>query len=339
MIRVLTVLLALLVWLPFAAAQTATRPTITSSTASNEGLANTQTGSIRGRVVLETGGVVPQAVRVTLANIRGTQANQYSDNQGQFEITGLTPGEYTLEIEGDRLIYDVSTERVEVRRGGPTIVTVTLKEKSSDGSARPAGRVASVSELSRDVPAKARAEFERASKAAKEGKTEEAIAHLRRAIDAYPDFMMAHNDLGAQLIEQGKLDEAATELQRALQIDPKAFNPNLNLGIVLVRQHRYSEAADVLRKVIALDSTSPAAHLYLGLALKEMEDLDGAEAELRLAYSSGGADFSIVLFELGDLYMKRGERARARQAFELYLRQSPNAANAAQARRLISVLR
>jgi hypothetical protein len=38
------------------------------------------------------------------------------------------------------------------------------------------------------VPPKARKEFERASKSVNEGKTDEAIAHLRRAIQEYPIF-------------------------------------------------------------------------------------------------------------------------------------------------------
>lgn len=336
LVKFCTGLIALALYASLAAAQT-TRPTTPTSTDSAS--FSTQVGSIKGRVVLEGGTFLAQAARVTLLDLRGVQATIYTDNQGQFEITSLTPGQYTLEVEGDRLLFDVASERIDVRRGAPSVVTVTLKEKPKDGSSRSAVSVASVGELSTDVPAKARAEFEHASKAAKEGKTDEAVAHLRRAIEAYPNFMMAHNDLGAQLLEQGKLDEAADELQRALQIDPKAFNPNLNMGIVLVKQRRYMEGSEVLRKAVALESTSPTAHLYLGLALRGIEDSTGAESELKLAYSTGGAPYAIALFHLGELYMNRGDRMLARQAFELYLRQSPNAANAAQARQLISVLR
>lgn len=335
-IRLITVSLILLVWLSIAVAQTISRPT-TSSRPDNA--SNTEVGSIKGRVVLENGAPVSQAVRITLVIIRGSPASLYSDNQGQFEIKGLAPGEYTLEVEGDRLVYETITERVDVRRGEQTFLNLILKEKSSDKTSKPARPIASVTELSANVPAKARAEFERANKAVKEGKTEDAIAHLRRAIEAYPDFMIAHNDLGAQLLAQGKLEEASKELRRALEIDSKAFNPHLNLGIVLFKQQRYAEAADMLRTAVAIESTSSIAHLYLGFALKNMKDFDGEEAELKLAYSSGGADFSIALFELGNLYMRRGNRALALQAFELYVRQSPNAANAAEARRLIGILR
>jgi tetratricopeptide (TPR) repeat protein len=297
-----------------------------------------QVGSIKGRVILESGNAVSQAVQVTLSNVRGTQSRIYSDYQGQFEIRNLPPGEYTLEIEGDRLVYEVTSERVGVLAGVPTVVTLKLKEKSAKETTKAAGAVASVSELSKDVPPKARREFERASKSANDGKTDEAIAHLRRAIEEYPDFLMAHNDLGVQLLGQEKLDEAASEFRRAVEIDAKAFNPTLNLGLVLVRQQRYEEAVEILRQAVALESTSAAAHLYLGLALKGIGDLEAAEPELKSAYSGGGDIGLIALFHLGDLYLKRGDRTLARQAFELYLRQSPNGPYAAQARQLIGHL-
>jgi len=299
----------------------------------------TQVGSIKARVILESGNSVSHAVQVTLSNARGTQSRLYSDNQGQFEIRNLPPGEYTLQVEGDRLVYEVISERLDVLAGTPTVVTLTLKEKATKDATRPASAVASVSELTKDVPPKARKEFERASKSVNEGKADEAIAHLRRAIQEYPDFLMAHNDLGVQLLSQEKLDEAAAEFRRALQIDPKAFNPNLNLGLVLVRQQRYEEAVEILRTAVALESIAPAAHLYLGLALKGTGDLEAAEPEFKSAYSGGGEAYSIALFYLGDLYLKRGDRTQARQAFELYLHQSPNGPYAAQARQLVSLLR
>jgi hypothetical protein len=42
----------------------------------------TQVGSIKARVILESGNSVSHAVQVTLSNARGTQSRLYSDNQG-----------------------------------------------------------------------------------------------------------------------------------------------------------------------------------------------------------------------------------------------------------------
>jgi len=247
-IRLLTIGLVLLVYLPVAA-QAPRRPGISTP----ENPDKTQLGSIKGRVVLETGAAITQAARVTVLTLRGTLANLSTDNDGRFEIKGLPPGEYTLEIQGDRLVFDLSGEHVEVRRGSPTIVTITLKKKSADPTTRPPSSTASVAELSNDIPPKARKHFDRASALSKEGKAAEAIDQLRKAIESYPNFMMAHNDLGALLLEHGQMDEAILEFLRALQIDGKAFNPTLNLGIAYVQQRQFNEAAEVLRKATSIE--------------------------------------------------------------------------------------
>ncbi|HKZ78922.1 MAG TPA: tetratricopeptide repeat protein [Pyrinomonadaceae bacterium] len=300
---------------------------------------STSLGSIRGRVVLPGGTFIAQSAKVTVQSLRGTQTITYTDNQGQFEIRSLSPGEYTLEAEADKLRFDASIEHVQVYKGMPSTVTITLKEKSASDGSRPAKGVVSVGEFDKSIPAKARKEFDRASKASKEGKAVEAIDHLRKAIAIYPDFVMAHNDLGAQLLEQGNLEEAALELRRASELDDKAFNPYLNLGIVLVRQQKFFEAIDILRKALSLDSSSPAARLYLGLALMGQNDLESAEKELKTAYNLGSTPYALALFHLGEVYMNRGDRVRALQALEGYLREAPNATYAAQARKLISMLR
>jgi tetratricopeptide (TPR) repeat protein len=293
-------------------------------------------GSIRGRIVLPNGTPVSEAVKINLLVMSGSQALVYTDQQGQFEFRGLSPGEYAIEVEGDRQRFEVTRESVQVFRGMPSIVTLTLKEKS-EGRSSKQGTV-SVAELNQEIPSKARNEFDRASKAAKEGDKTGAIVHLRKAIEIYPAFLMARNDLGALLLDTNKLDEAQGELRRALEIDPKAFNPNLNLGIVLVKEHEFSEAVDILERASSIDASSPATRLYLGMALVGIENLDRGEAELKAAYQMGGREYSVALFYLGQLYMNKGQRDSALKSLELYLQVAPAAENSQAARRLIGML-
>jgi len=291
-------------------------------------------------VVLPSGAFVSDAIKITLLTSRGTQTVAYTDLQGQFEISGLAPGAYTLEAESDReQRFEVGVERVQVNRGMPSIVTVHLKEQKPAAQPQASGEVVSVGELTKEIPPAAVKEFNRAGKAAKEGKTAEAITHLEKAISIYPAYLMAHNDLGTHRLQQGKLAEATAAFRRAIEIDPKAFNPQLNLGIVLVQQHNFPEAAEILEKALALNANSPAARLYAGLAFVGLQDFERAEKELQVAYRLGGSQFALALFHLGQLYLSRGEREQALKAFETYLRETPGAANARQVQQLIGMLR
>jgi tetratricopeptide (TPR) repeat protein len=334
--KALTALLFLLLLSGLVAAQSGGPPIRPSST---EG-GNPNSGSIRGRVVLPDGSPVNEAVRVTLRVLRGDQSIIYTDSQGLFEIGNLTPGSYTLEVDADRdRKFEATSERIQVYSRAPTPVTLYLKEKGPTVEEKSNSNVISAAELDEKVPAGALKEFERGTKAGKAGKNEEAVAHLHKAIALYPGYLKARNDLGTYLLAQGKLEEAVTELREAVRIAPKAFNPQLNLGIVLVEQRNFPGAAEALDKALTLNPSSPAAHLYEGIALAGLGESERAERELSAAYSLGGAQYTLAQFHLGQLYMNKGERALALKAFETYLRDKPDAANAEQVRRLLGILR
>jgi tetratricopeptide (TPR) repeat protein len=288
--------------------------------------------------MLADGTYVSTNVKVTLQTLRGTVATIFTDNQGQFEFPELSAGNYQIEIEPtDRAKFDPGSESIEVFKGIPSIVTLTLKAHEAPKRKTATGTV-SIAELARDVPAKARKEFEKASQASQKGLIDEAIAHLRNAIAISPTFVVAHNDLGVQLLSQGKLEEAAEVLQRAVNLDATAFNPALNYGIVLVHMHRFAEGKDSLNKALKLQPNSAAARLYSGLAFKGLGSNEDAARELKAAYETGGTEFAIALFYLGEIYFSEN-RTLSRQYFENYLAAVPNAANAEQVRRMIAMLR
>jgi tetratricopeptide (TPR) repeat protein len=286
------------------------------------------------------GSPLSEAVKVTLKVMRGDQAVVYTDQQGRFLFANLVPAQYTIEVEDDREgRFEITRETVQISRGaGPTMITLYLKFKQGEARAR-ANKTISVAMLDQKVPSAAKREFQKASRFAGEGNAPEAIAALKRALAIYPDYLAAHNDLGAQLLEQGQLDGAANELQAALKIDPRAFNPQLNLGIVLLRQNRFSESLATLDKALSIEPSAPAAHLFAGVASVKFNDTSRGEKELKAAYDLGGTTYAVALLYLGKLYMKKGERELARKSFESYLRESPNAPDVVEVEKLIGTLR
>jgi tetratricopeptide (TPR) repeat protein len=279
------------------------------------------------------------AARIILQSSNGGQYTIFTDYQGQFDLPGIASGSYTLEVDADRARFELASQSVQVYKGMPAVVYVSLKYVK--GAPRPAasGAVVSVVELDKSIPERARKEFRRGTDSAQAGKTDEAIDHFRKALDIYPNFLMARNDLGVQLLAAARLDEAAEQFRLAVKLDANAFNPQLNLGIVLARQQQFAEAARVLDKAISLNPQAPAARLYAGQAYAATGDAARAEKELKTAFDLGGTNYAIALFYLGNLYLNRGEREQALKSFEAYLTAAPDAANAAEVRRLVGVLR
>jgi tetratricopeptide (TPR) repeat protein len=322
----------------FAASAQSDRPELTRRGENDRAEDKTVLGSIRGRVVLPDGNYVKSNVRITLQTFRAAVTTIYTDNQGQFEFPDLIPGNYQLEIDPtDREHFEPSNESVQVYKGLPSILNLTLKPRDTNRT-RSTGAV-SVAELDSSISSSARKEFEKATAASQKGLSEEAIVHLRKAIAISPVFVMAYNDLGVQLLAQGKLDEAAELLRKAVSLDPKAFNPALNYGIVLVYLHRFAEANESLSRALTMQSNSAAAHLYSGLAQKGLGNNEQAAGQWKLAYETGGVEYAVALFYLGQNYRDEGDKSLAVQYLEKYLSVVPNAANAEQARRMIATLR
>src|SRR6266478_723732 len=217
--------------------------------------ASAQGGSISGSGRLPSGAALNERARVVLQTDRGIRSNVYTDNRGRFQFDRLTPDLYEVVIEADGDRFEIAKVSVEVFPGSPVMINVNLKEKKPRGSAN-AGKVISTGELDTAIPAPAKKEFDRASDASKSGKADDAIAHFRKAVALYPQYVMAHNDLGAELLE------AIAELKTALDLQPY----------------------------------SPAARLYHGLALAGSNALDDAERELKTAHELGGPTYAVALF-------------------------------------------
>ena len=70
--------------------------------------AQTGSGTLRGKVTDPTGAVIPQAT-VTATGAKGQKATTVTDNQGAYELKGLSPGTYTITTAAKG--FAVSTEQ------------------------------------------------------------------------------------------------------------------------------------------------------------------------------------------------------------------------------------
>ncbi len=88
---------------------------------------------------------------------------------------------------------------------------------------------------------------------AKQGRTEEAFAEFRKAIEVDAKYTPAYNNLADALAKQGKLEEAEQYYRRSLAAKPSAAVYNA-LGGVLLRLGKTDEAAEQSARAKALES-------------------------------------------------------------------------------------
>jgi Flp pilus assembly protein TadD len=128
-----------------------------------------------------------------------------------------------------------------------------------------------------------------------------------------PDKPRPLNNLGAALADDGRPDEAVGLLQRALRLDPEHAESYYNLGRVYLNAYGRSEDAEALfRKAIALQPAYRDAYANLAGALvrqrryaEAVELLEGVGPIVR--------DSAEARFNLGVAYRLLGDEGAARR--------------------------
>jgi len=106
------------------------------------------------------------------------------------------------------------------------------------------------------------------------GERGEAATHWRRAIALHPNFAQAHMNLGNVLREEGHIDEALPHLRQALNLQPSPFAYN-NLGLALAGRGD-PQAAMLFRRAIEMDPGFPEPYANLALELAAQGDVEQA---------------------------------------------------------------
>lgn len=315
--------------------------------------ASGQGHTIRGKV-RNAAGVNIARTSVTLEK-NGAMINQtMTNNDGDFSFTGLTHTSYTVVIAA--VDYNTVSESVDFLRdvtsdqpGEVRVVEITLVPKAGIRPPRPGFSFV------QDIPPAALTAFESGLKLAHENRLPEAIASYENAIKIFPDYFNARFVLAGELARQGKFSDAIKHLEEARRVNPKDDRVYELFARVMMQQQKYAVAARIYAEAARLNPSEPQYLLAQGTALVEQAStIDKAkstaaaeerafvltEAEKTLTQvSRQNKKLAEVHLQLARVYEKTGNRARAAEELEQYLRKAPGAKNAEAIRNAIKTLR
>jgi Flp pilus assembly protein TadD len=154
------------------------------------------------------------------------------------------------------------------------------------------------------VPKKARKAFEQAEKASRRGDRDQAIQYLQKAVAIDPEFLQAHNNLGAGYLAARQNEQARFHLLRALELHENAAEVHSNLSYLALAENNLKEAEARARRALALGTDPVATGYFLGLALLGQQ----RTAEARPLLEQAATRFPSVRTTLYSLFPPQNQR-------------------------------
>lgn len=325
---------------------------------------------LTGRVMLEEGGAPPDTVSIERICSTSTKAEGYTDSKGYFSIE-LGNEKSVFQDASETSNYDsagalgslsgAGTNRVvggstselrfancELRArltgyrsqtvnlanirplDNPNIGVILLHREGKDEGT-------TVSAVSLTAPREARRAFDKGMQANKKGKSDEAEKEFQKAVDLYPHFANAWNELGRIQLSHDQKDAARRSFETAIKADPKYVNPYLQLSIVQMETKKWQELADTTAMAVKLDPFDyPVAYLYNAVGNWNLKNVDAAEKSILEAERLDSQHTLVDVSRLkGLILLQRRDYPAAAEQMRAFLKAAPESVEAAKIRVLL----
>ena len=246
-------------------------------------------------------------------------------------FTGLPAGEYVVEVSAVGYRTAEAQAFIGVNRETENVEVVMIPELSRAEMAGAPGPPV--------LAPKALKETEKGLQALQAGKLDEAETHLKRALQLAPGFPDVNYLMGVLWIQRHDAAQARGYLEKTVQLAPKHAPALLALGEAEYLQKDYAHALESLEQSLNIKPTSWRAHWLAGAASYQLGDYKKSREHARDALLVGQEKAERARLLLGEAQVALGEREAALATLEQFLREQPNAPQAATAKELIARLR
>ena len=149
----------------------------------------------------------------------------------------------------------------------------------------------------------------------KDGRLQEALDLLNRAVAANPRLVDAYINMISISGRLGQNQEAEQAYRRAIQLDPNQAEAHYNFGVLCFEANRSQEAKAAFARTVEINPRHAEALHNWGVLLERESKLDQA-AGLYLRAINAKASYPLAHFHLGRIYANQSRYPLAIQEFE-----------------------
>ncbi len=281
---------------------------------------------------------------VELLNDYGSSiAYTKTDGSGRYFFSNLRAGRFSVRVRPLDPEYEEQTQSEEIvnftRQAQDGSVSQSgMEHKQLDFRMRIrkdfAGITAAV--FAQDVPANAKALYEKAVADLNEKKEKEGLAGLKAAIEAFPKYFAALERFGMECIRIKQFPVSVTLLQIAVDVNPRSYRSWYGLAYSLNALDYYDEALPAVKKALELYAGSTEALLLAGVVYKSKKQFPESEKSLLKAKDLSKDTMPMVNWHLALMYGNEMKRyADAARELKLFLKKQPDTKDAERIKQLI----
>jgi tetratricopeptide (TPR) repeat protein len=291
--------------------------------------AQQQPGTLTGEIRLQDGTFPKERLQVTLETHGSMVGITFSDYEGHFGFSDLSPNLYNVVIQSDGFQPVRQQVNINPSISQINIVRIILRPKEAEraqsapdeaGGANP--DMINVAELAKKFPPAVIRNFKDGMKAEQRGQLTAAVRLYEAALREAPDFYPAINNLGIRHLQTGDVKTAEAEFRRVIELNQNGAQAYFNLGNVLFMSQRNDEAKQTLEAGLRLSPSNAMGHYLSGSVLTRMGEYKAAEEQLKTARELNPR-MPQVPISLATLYLQSGREHEAAAMFEAFLKQFP----------------
>ena len=188
------------------------------------------------------------------------------------------------------------------------------------------------------IPGKAHKELIKSEEAQLRGATQEALRHLERAIELYPEYVDALNNLGTYYHRSGNYERSIKYFARATELAPEFFAGWVNLGGSLLAVGRLEPALEANKQAIKLRPGDALANSQMGMNYFYMRQFDEAKQYFLKVLGVDPSSANQPHLFLAHIAHLEGRPEEARSFIGNYLELHPNSPQAPHLRRTLQHL-
>jgi len=254
-------------------------------------------------------------------------ATAYTNDSGFAEFDRLPIGEYHIVVTGDG-IEKADSGMFEVDPRKMTQTQYVYVHSIDEGKPGNQGNGRMVSAIELNVPSSAQKEFEKAGDALSHENWKKAVEHLNKAIELYPQYAAAYNNLGVAYGRMNETGRQSDALEKAISLDDHFAPAYVNLAELSIRQQNIDKAETLLLKAIPLDPTSARSYMLLADAQLLNQKYDAAISNALKVHTLPHERMALTHFIAARAYEHQNRPQDALAELQLFLKEEPKGARA-----------